>query len=198
MTAKARVSVKILDRYVWKELITPFFLGMVIGTFLLLIDRIFDLMDLIINKGVPVHLVMFLFVYLLPSIMVLTIPIGVLFAILVAFGRLSADMEIVAMKACGVSPLRLLWPVLSFGLAITAVTAYLMIDSVPRSNYAFKSLVFDIIRTQASVGLKERVFNDTFGNFTIYVDEISTDQVGLRNVFVSDERKPEEQRFITA
>jgi LPS export ABC transporter permease LptF/LPS export ABC transporter permease LptG len=190
--------VKILDRYVWKELVTPFFLGMVVGTFLLLIDRIFDLMDLIINKGVPVHLVMLLFVYLLPSIMVLTIPIGVLFAILVAFGRLSADMEIVAMKACGVSPLRLLWPVLAFGLAITAVTAYLMIDSVPRSNYAFKSLVFDIIRTQASVGLKERVFNDTFGSFVIYVDEISTDQVGLRNVFVSDERKPDEQRFITA
>src|SRR5262249_40401969 len=150
------LSVKILDRYVWKELITPFFLGMVVGTFLLLIDRIFDLMDLIINKGVPVHFVLLLFVYLLPSILVLTIPIGVLFAILVAFGRLSADMEIVALKAWGVSPVRLLWPVLGLGVAVTAVTAYLMIDAVPRSNYAFKSLVFDIIRTQASVGLKER------------------------------------------
>src|SRR6185295_105196 len=146
-------GVRIIDRYIWKELIAPFFLGMIIGTFLLLIDRIFDMMDLIINKGVPVHLVTLLFLYLLPSILVLTIPIGVLFAILVAFGRLSSDMEIVALKACGVSPLRLLWPVLAFGLAITGVTAYLMIDSVPRSNYAFKSLVFDIIRTQASVGL---------------------------------------------
>src|SRR5262245_12219713 len=171
---------------------------MVVGTFLLLIDRIFDLMDLIINKGVPVHFVLLLFVYLLPSILVLTIPIGVLFAILVAFGRLSADMEIVALKACGVSPVRLLWPVLGFGLAVTALTAYLMIDAVPKSNYAFKSLVFEIVRTQASVGLKEHVFNDTFGNFVIYVDEISSDQVGLRNVFVSDERKPDQQRFITA
>jgi LPS export ABC transporter permease LptF/LPS export ABC transporter permease LptG len=155
-------------------------------------------MDLIINKGVPVHLVGLLFVYLLPAILVLTIPIGVLFSILVAFGRLSADMEIVAMKACGVSPLRLLWPVMSFGLVMAAMTGYLMIDSVPKTNYAFKSLVFDIVRTQASVGVKERVFNDTFGNFVIYVDEIASDQVALRNVFVSDERKPEEQRFITA
>jgi lipopolysaccharide export system permease protein len=198
MAGKARESVKILDRYIWKELIAPFFLGMIIGTFLLLIDRIFDMMDLIINKGVPVHLVTLLFVYLLPSILVLTIPIGVLFAILVAFGRLSADMEIVAMKACGVSPLRLLWPVLIFGVGATAVTGYLMIDALPRANYAFKSLVFDIVRTTASAGLKERVFNDTFGSFVIYVDEIAADQVGLRNVFVSDERKPEEQRFITA
>jgi LPS export ABC transporter permease LptG/LPS export ABC transporter permease LptF len=130
--------------------------------------------------------------------MVLTIPIGVLFAILVAFGRLSADMEIVAMKACGVSPLRLLWPVMSFGVVMAAATGYLMIDSVPKTNYAFKSLVFDIVRTQASVGVKERIFNDTFGNFVIYVDEIAPDQVALRNVFVSDERKAEEQRFITA
>ena len=198
MTAKACDSVRILDRYIWKELIAPFFLGMIIGTFLLLIDRIFDLMDLIINKGVPVHLVTLLFVYLLPSILVLTIPIGVLFSILVAFGRLSSDMEIVAMKACGVSPLRLLWPVMVFGLGATMVTGYLMIDALPRANYAFKSLVFDIVRTTASAGLKEHVFNDTFGNFIIYVDEIATDQVGLRNVFVSDERKPEEQRFITA
>ena len=189
---------RILDRYIWKELWTPFLLGLFVSTFLLLVDRIFDLMDLIINKGVPVALVGLLFLYLLPAILVLTIPIGVLFSILVAFGRLSADMEIVAMKACGVSPLRLLWPVMSFGLAMAAATGYLMIDSVPKTNYAFKSLVFDIVRTQASVGVKERIFNDTFGNFVIYVDEIAPDQVALRNVFVSDERKPEEQRFITA
>ena len=189
---------RILDRYIWKELWTPFLLGLFVSTFLLLVDRIFDLMDLIINKGVPVSLVGLLFLYLLPAILVLTIPIGVLFSILVAFGRLSADMEIVAMKACGVSPLRLLWPVMSFGLVMAASTGYLMIDSVPKTNYAFKSLVFDIVRTQASVGVKERIFNDTFGNFVIYVDEIAPDQVALRNVFVSDERKADEQRFITA
>jgi LPS export ABC transporter permease LptF/LPS export ABC transporter permease LptG len=190
--------VKILDRYVWKELLTPFVFGLFVFTFLLLLDRIFDLTDLIINKGVPVHLVLLLLVYISPAILVLTIPIGFLLAILVAFGRLSADMEIVAMKACGVSPLRLLRPVMIFGLGVAALTGYLMIDSVPKTNYAFKSLVFDIVRTQATVGVKERVFNDTFGNFVIYVDEIAADQVALRNVFVSDERKPEEQRFITA
>ncbi len=198
MHAKARALVRILDRYIWKELLTPFFLGLFIFTFLLLIDRIFDLTDLIINKGVPVHLVLLLLVYISPAILVLTIPIGFLLAILIAFGRLSADMEVVALKACGISPLRLLRPVVVFGLGVAALTAYLMMDSVPKTNYAFKSLVFDIVRTQATVGLKERVFNDTFGSFVIYVDEIAPDQIALRNVFVSDERKPEEQRFITA
>jgi LPS export ABC transporter permease LptF/LPS export ABC transporter permease LptG len=198
MAPRGGRRVKILDRYVWKELVTPFLLGILVFTFLLLIDRIFDLVDLIINKGVPVHLVLLLLVYISPAILVLTIPIGFLLAILVAFGRLSADMEVVALKACGVSPLRLLRPVLVFGAAVTGLTGYLMIQAVPQTNYAFKSLIFDIVRTQATVGLRERVFNDTFGNFVIYVDEIAADQIALRNVFVADERKPEERRIITA
>jgi LPS export ABC transporter permease LptF/LPS export ABC transporter permease LptG len=190
--------VKILDRYVMKELVTPFLIGLFVFTFLLLIDKIFDLIDLIINKGVPVHLVLLLLAYILPAFLVLTIPIGFLLAILVAFGRLSGDMEIVALKASGVSPLRLLRPVLVFATASALVTAWLMMEAVPRSNYAFKSLIYDILRTQAAVGIKERVFNDTFGNFVIYVDEMASDQVALKHVFVSDERKPDELRVITA
>jgi LPS export ABC transporter permease LptF/LPS export ABC transporter permease LptG len=190
--------VKILDRYIWRELLFPFALGIFVFTFLLLIDKIFDLTDLIINKGVPVHLVALLLAYILPAFLVLTIPIGLLLAILVAFGRLSADMEIVAFKAAGISPLRLLRPVLVFALATALLTGYLMIEAVPKANYAFKSLVFDILRTQAAVGLKERIFNDTFGNFVIYVEEMATDQITLRNVFVADERNPEELRVVTA
>ncbi|MBI3456024.1 MAG: LPS export ABC transporter permease LptF [Candidatus Rokubacteria bacterium] len=189
---------RILDRYVWKELVVPFLLGLFVFTFLLLLDKIFDLTDLIINKGVPVHLVLLLLAYLLPAFLVLTIPIGFLLAILVAFGRFSADMEIVALKASGVSSLRLLRPVLAFGVATALVTGVLMMEAVPRANYAFKSLIFDILRTQASVGLKERVFNDTFGHFVIYVEEMAPDQVALRNVFVADERNPDELRVVTA
>src|SRR5262249_34156707 len=128
----------------------------------------------------------------------LTIPIGLLLAILVAFGRLSADMEIVALKASGVSPLRLFRPVIVFAVGTTLVTGVLMLEAVPRANYAFKSLIFDILRSQAAVGLKERLFNDTFGNFVIYVEEMALDQVNLRNVFVADERNPEELRVVTA
>jgi LPS export ABC transporter permease LptF/LPS export ABC transporter permease LptG len=188
----------ILDRYVWKELWFPFFLGMFVSTFLLLLDKIFDLTDLIINKGVPVPLVLMLLAYILPAFLVLTIPIGFLLAILIAFGRLSADMEIVALKASGVSPLRLLRPVLIFALGVAGVTGVLMFEAVPRANYAFKSLIFDILRAQAAVGIRERLFNDTFGNFVIYVEEVALDQVALRNVFVADERNPDELRVVTA
>lgn len=191
-------AVKILDRYVWKELTLPFFLGLFVFTFLLLIDKVFDLTDLIINKGVPLHLVLLLLAYILPAFLVLTIPIGFLLGILVAFGRLSADMEVVALKASGVSPLRLLRPVLVFGLGTALLTGVLMFEAVPRANHAFKSLIFDILRTQASVAIKERIFSDTFGQYVIYVEEMAPDQIELRRVFVADERNPDELRVITA
>src|SRR5262249_60826531 len=150
--------VRIIDRYIWKELAFPFFLGLFVFTFLLLLDKIFDLTDLIINKGVPVHLVLLLLAYILPAFLVLTLPIGVLLAILVAFGRLSADMEIVALKASGVSPLRLLRPVLVFATASALVTAWLMMEAVPRSNSAFKSLIYAILPTHAPPRIKDRAF----------------------------------------
>ena len=66
---------KIIDRYILRELVTPFLIGLSVFTFLLLIDKIFDLVDLIINKGVPVHQVLLLLAYILPAFLVLTIPI---------------------------------------------------------------------------------------------------------------------------
>ena len=84
--------------YIFKELLSPFFLGLLTFTFILLMNRVLKLIDLIVNKGVGVGEVGALIVYLLPSFLVLTIPMSVLLAILIAFGRFSADSEVVAMK----------------------------------------------------------------------------------------------------
>lgn len=189
---------RVLDRYVLRELTFPFLLGLALFTFLLLVDKIFDLVDLILNKGVPPALVGLLLLYILPAFLVLTIPMAFLLAILVAFGRLSADMEIVALKASGVGLWRLLRPVLGYGLVAAVATGYLMFEAVPRSNYAFKALFFEILRRQAAVGIRERVFNDDFGDLVIYVEELAVDQVGLRRILVADERKPDEMRIVTA
>ena len=173
--------------------------GDLIFTFLLLVDKIFDLTDLIINKGVPVHLVLQLLGYILPAFLVLTIPIGFLLAILVAFGRLSADMEVVALKASrgeppAPAPARR-------GVRARRARSHRVPDdrrraqepTTPSSPWCSRSS-----GPRRAVGLKERLFNDTFGSFVIYVDEIATDQVALRQLFVSDERRPDESRFVTA
>ena len=190
--------VSVIDRYVVRELLAPFWLSGVLFTFFLLIDRIYNLTDLVITKGVPLHLVIQLVVFTLPSFVALTLPMALLVAVLIAGGRLAGDLEIVAFQASGVGPLRLFSPVLAIALAVTMVSGVLTIAVGPPANREFQAQLFKILQARASAGLKERVFNADFGDIVIYPEEISASQVALRGLLVSDERDPGITRIITA
>jgi len=188
----------VLDRYFLRELISPFGFGCALFTFFLVIDRIYHLTDLVITKGVPFYLVLQLLVYMLPSFMAHTLPMALLVAVLLAGGRLASDLEIVAFKAAGVSVLRLYRPMLLASLLVTTATAGLTLALNPAANSEFQQQLFRILQSRAVSGLQERVFNATFGDMTIYVEEVSTSQVALKGLLVSDERDPKLSRIITA
>ena len=103
-------AVKIVDRYVMRELLVPFLLGIAIFTSILLIVRILKLVEMVVNRGVPFLQILRLFSYILPAFLEVTVPMALLLAILVAFGRLSSDSEIIALRASGVSFYRLIVP----------------------------------------------------------------------------------------
>ncbi len=189
---------RVFDRYVFRELVSPFAIGVGLFTFFLTIDRIYSLTDLVVTKGVPFYLVLQLLVFMLPSFLAHTLPIALLVAVLLAAGRFAADLEVVALQASGVSPLRLFRPFLVGALVVTALTAALTLAVNPWSNNAFRWQLFKILQTRAATGIKERVFNTTFGQFVIYVEEVSASQVGLRGLMVADERDPKLSRIITA
>src|ERR1035437_7030767 len=110
-------AMKILSKYILKELFFPFFLSMGIISFLLITNRLITLVDLVLSYGVNPLTVVKLVLYILPATFAITVPMSLLVAVLMAFGRLSQDMEITAMKAGGVSLRRLLLPLLVLGLA---------------------------------------------------------------------------------
>jgi LPS export ABC transporter permease LptG len=190
--------VSTIDRYILRELFAPFWLGGVLLTFFLLIDRIYDLTDLVITKGVPLHLVVQLLVFTLPSFLALTLPMALLVAVLIAGGRLAGDLEVVAFQASGVGPLRLFSPVLAVALAVALAAGVLTIAIGPPANREFQAQLFKILQARATAGLKERVFNADFGDIVIYPEEISASHVALRGLLVSDERDPAITRIITA
>ena len=101
---------RILDRYVIRQLLMPFGIGLLVFTFLFIIPEFMRYAEDYIAKGAPMSAVAQVIVALLPMALGLTIPMSLLMALLVAFGRLSADREFVALQACGVSPRRLLRP----------------------------------------------------------------------------------------
>src|SRR5258708_23421996 len=94
---------RILSRYILKEFLANLLLGLVIFTFVLLLDHLFELADLLLNKGVGLWLTLKLLFLLLPSSLSLTIPMSTLLASLLTFGRLSESNEITAVRASGLA-----------------------------------------------------------------------------------------------
>jgi len=175
----------------------PFLLGLLLFTFVLLINRIFKLTELIVNKGVPVTEVLKLISYLMPSFLTLTIPMAVLLAALVAFGRLSTDSEIIALKATGFSLFRMMAPVFAVSLLAMAATAYFSLYLGPLKAQSFKKDLFKLAQSRAYMGIEESVFNDSFKDVVIYAQK-SLSANEMEGVFISDERNPNEPHVIIA
>jgi len=189
---------RILDRYVLKELVAPFSIGVGVFTFFLVIDRVYSLTDLVITKGVPFPLVLTLLVFMLPAFLTQTLPIALLVAVLLVCGRLATDLEVTALKASGVSPLRLFRPVLVAAGIVTLLVASLTLVVNPWAQGAFQQQLFRILQTRAASGIVERTFSASFGQFTIYVQEVSPSQVALKGLLVADERQPALSRVVVA
>ena len=109
--AEATNMRKIISRYIFKEIAFPFIIILFVLTFVLLMGKLLQIMDLMVNKGISTFDIAKLIVFLLPSFLMFTIPIALLIAILIAMGRLSADNEITVLRASGISLLQLYYPV---------------------------------------------------------------------------------------
>src|SRR5512134_3613230 len=115
---------RLLDRYIVREMLAPSGIGLLVFTFVLLIDQIPRLLAVLVARSADFPTIVRVFVNLLPSILAITIPMAFLLGVLLAFGRMASDSEIVALRAVGVSPLRLLTPVMMLALVMTAMTFY--------------------------------------------------------------------------
>jgi len=189
---------KIINRYIFQEIAFPFLIILGILTFVLLMGKILQIMDLVINKGVSPFSIVKIIFFLMPSFLLFTIPIALLISILIAMGRLSADNELTALKTSGISLLQILYPVALASLIAFGFTLLISYFVVPASNFATKRLLFDIVRQNATIGIKEKVFNSDFKDFLIYADKVPIDKNYLEGVIVSDHRIIHEQNTILA
>jgi len=177
--------VKILDRYVIREVLLPFVIALLVFTFILIVPSMMQYAEAFIAKGVPTTVVLRAMATLLPSSLALSIPSALLIGLLIAFGRLSADREFVAMQACGVSVARLLWPVGLIAMVGWATTSYVMIEALPDANQAFRQIAFNVLAERAEGEVKPRVFFTEFPNLVIYVRDIPPEG-GWNDVFLAD------------
>jgi len=189
---------KILTRYIFKEMLGPTVLGFAFYTFIILMKNLFDFAGMIIKRSLPASTVARLLFLSLPHIIVLTVPMSLLFGILIAVGRLSSDSEIIAMRALGISTRTIYRPVFLFSFLMFLVNLYLMNFVLPRGNAEFAALRSEIFTSQIEKELKPRVFYDEYENLTIYVNDVDPKTLQWKGVFVADSRTADETRTGTS
>jgi lipopolysaccharide export system permease protein len=190
--------VQTLNRYVLREIFIPFGLGLAAFTVILLIARILKLVEMVVNRGVPLLNVLKLFSYILPAFLEVTVPMALLLGVLIAFGRLSSDSEVIALRASGVSLYQLMRPVAGFAVVTYLVALGLSMYARPWGNSQLRSGLYEIAKTRASAGMKEKVFSDDFSGLVIYVDHIEPPGNLLRGVLISDSRDPAQRNTVFA
>ena len=183
----------ILTRYIFKEMIGPTFLGFLFYTSIIVMKLLFDLAGDIIRRSLSGSAVGALLVYSLPNIIVLTLPMALLFGILIAVGRLSADSEIVAMRALGISLRKIYRPVFVFSALMFLLNLYLINFVMPRGNQMFAALRAELTAASAERVVKPRVFYDQYENLMIYVHDVDPATGQWKGVFVSDNRSEDPQ-----
>ncbi len=189
---------RIVDRYIIRELLLPFLIGLLIFTFLLLIPPLADYGERLIAKGVSWAIVGRVLLTLVPQSLAVTIPIALLIGLLIAFGRLSADRESVAFQACGLSIFRLLRPVMLVAAVAWAATSYIMFVAVPSANQTFREIIYGVVSARAENEIKPRVFFEDFPNRVLYVRDTPPGTSGWTDVFLADTTNPDQPTIFTA
>jgi len=181
-----------------RELVPLFFLSLAIFTFILILDKIIELTDLVFHGGVSLGTVIKLLLFSFPPFLILTIPFALLSTTVIAFSRLASDSEILALKASGYSIYHFLRPVVGFSGLLCLCSLFLTVVILPMSNVASKKLLFQMVSLKATLGVREGVFNDDFDGLTLYVNKIHHQSSTLLGIFVSDSRNEELPQVIIA
>jgi lipopolysaccharide export system permease protein len=157
------------------ETLPSFLLSVSVLTLLFMTNKVFLLLDLILNKQAPFTDTLLLYLSLIPFVLSSTIPMSMMMATLLGFGRMGSDMEITAFKTSGVHLFRLILPLLLFSAFLTGMLILFNDHLLPAANYTFKKIHFKILQNRADIAIKEKVFIDLFEGYQFYIDQLAPD-----------------------
>ncbi len=187
---------RIISRAIFKEVLFPSLLGMLVFTFILFIRDMGKLLEMIVSSTASVGLIGKLCLLLLPNIFLFTIPMGILLGILVGLGRLSADSEVVALRASGQSISVFVWPVLLLGMAASIASFALSMEIVPHVNTMKQGVMVRLASSQLGTEIAPRVFEERFPDLILFVQDIRGEQ--WRDIFLVDMSKSDQPKITLA
>lgn len=185
---------KILDKYIIKEVALVSFVGFFIFTFLLIMNSLFVMSDMVIKYGISLFRVLYLLFLLLPSTVAVTVPMAFLVGILLTYSRLVQDNEYYGMQASGISVRQITRPSIYLALAVTFIMVLFNNYILPRANIGYKKLYYDIVKKRSSIMLQEHTFINDFDNYVFYIGDKDNKDDTLKDIIVfvknNDASKP--------
>ncbi len=177
---------RLVDRYFVREMIFPFVLAVVGFVLFIVLNLIQQLSDFMLDRNISLWVLFQILAYRLPELLVYGLPVGVLFAIFWALGRLSHDRELVALQAAGFSLRRLMWPVLLMGF-ITTATAFAVGELwMPWANHRYYDLLREIFLIRSAPQIRESTFVKISDSAYAYIERYDPQTKELRTVMVFD------------
>jgi lipopolysaccharide export system permease protein len=187
----------IISRYIFREILGPFFVSLGVFTFVLLMARGMQMTSLIVSRGLGMDIVALLFFYVMPYFFVFTIPMATMLGILLGLLRMNSNNEITALKSSGLSLWQMLPPVAALAFLAWLASFALSLWAMPWADYKFEQLLLQTARERADLALQDRVFLNRFPGLLIYINRLS-DNGMLDDIFIIDERDGERQATIIA
>jgi len=177
---------RILDRYIVREIFRHACLGLIVFTFVLFVPQLVRLMEFLVRHSGSGSQVAKLFLCVFPGVLIFTIPMAVLVGVLLGLGRMSADSEIIALTALGVSRRRMLVPVAVLALTGTVLTGALTLWLGPAAFRSLRNIEADLLASQASFQVQPRVFDERFPKTVLYINDISASGTQWHGVFLAE------------
>ncbi len=188
---------RLLSRYVLKEVLIFFSISLLTFTGLLLTLRMLKLTSLIVNRGVGLGQIGTVFISIIPTFLEIALPMSALLGVMLAFARMCGDSEVVVFKASGVGLASFIKPLSAFALCIGLMSLLVSCVLRPWGFDTLSKALFDIARSKSTSGLSEGVFNK-LGDITLYAEKIDYATGELSRVIVDDKRDSEQRKVVIA
>ncbi|WP_020004315.1 LptF/LptG family permease [Brachyspira innocens] len=186
---------KKITKYIILETIGPFLAGILFFTFVFVIQLLPELIRLIMNNGAPLLMSLETFVYMLPFNIAITIPMSILMASIIGYGRLSSDNEIIVMRALGFPHMRIYMPIIILGFFTFLFSLFFNNVIMSESNYRYRALISYMVNIRPSIAVGKLEFTE-ISDMGFSIGAKYADDTSISNVVIYD--KSETKRVITA
>lgn len=178
-------------QYIFFEMLPSFVLGVLVFVFIILMFQALRYTEFVLIHGVGIMAVAKILGFIVISVLPALLPMSLLFAVLMTYGRLSSDSEIIALKASGLSMYSITTPAVLFSLFVTLLSAQTSFHVAPWGNRQFELLITKLGQSKAGVTIREGAFSEGFFDMVVYAHEVDSKNGTLKKVFIYDEKPGE-------